>query len=171
MHERGLHLCGWDESMSGNVYQASDLAGGKRVEFLNEAKQGQARLRTTDGTSLVMLPEDRLDLLEAVARWGAAYGKLTALLRRSEGVPTTVELGELAWLRSFDRADLEEFLGELQEAVVAASADEDMAVLDGCIRAWRITARQLADPLRRSVLLREHRPADFVEVEEPNDQD
>ncbi|MFG6197227.1 hypothetical protein [Nonomuraea sp. JJY05] len=154
--------------MGETIYQATDLTGTKRVEFLNEARRDRARLRATDGTSLVMLPERTLDLLEALAKWGEAYAKLSTLLRRTAGVPSTSELGELAWLRSLDREDVEEFLSELQDAIIAANADEDTAVLDECLRAWRATARQLADPLRRSVLLGTHRSDDYVLVEKPD---
>jgi hypothetical protein len=152
--------------MTDTIFQASDLAGTKRVEFLDAARGGRARLRDRDGTSLVMLPESRLRLLETLAAWWESYTKLDCLLRRG-GVPAASDLGELAWLRSFDRDDMEEFLGELRDALVAASADQDSAVLDSCISAWRITARQLEDPLRRSVLLGAHSPSDFVEVGEP----
>lgn len=153
--------------MSDIVYQASDLTGTKRVDFINEARHGRARLRATDGTSLVMLPESKLDLLEALARWGEAHVRLSTLLRRSTGTLTTAALGELAWLRSFDREDIEEFLDELRDALIAAKADEDTEVLDECLHAWRVTARQLADPLRRSVLLGSRRSDDYVEVGRP----
>ena len=114
-----------------------------------------------------MLPESRLRLLQTLATWWEAYSRLDALLRRSLA-PTANELGELAWLRPFDRTDLEEFLSDLHDALVAASADEDEAALADTLRAWRITARQLEDPLRRSVLLGQHVPSDYVEVDEPS---
>jgi hypothetical protein len=153
--------------MSDVIFQSTDLAN-KRTEFLDAARNGQARLRDKDGTSLVMLPESRLHLLETLAKWWEAYMKLMSLLRRSE-MPKTSELGELAWLRSFEREDLDEFTNELHDALVAASADEDAAVLDECVQAWRTTARQLEDPLRRSVLLGSHVPEDYEEVSEPED--
>lgn len=153
--------------MTDTIYQASDLAGNKRVEFLDAARGGIARLRDRDGTSLVMLPESTLRLLETLATWWEAYTKLDGLLRRGSSVPSARELGDLAWLRSFDREDMVEFLGELHDALVAASADKDSKVLEECIRAWRITAGQLEDPLRRSVLLGKHADSDFVEVAEP----
>ncbi|MFD0885048.1 hypothetical protein ACFQ08_10865 [Streptosporangium algeriense] len=154
--------------MSEIIYQATDLTGSKRVEFLNEARRDRARLRATDGTSLVMLPERTLSLLEALAKWGGAYAKLSTLLRRSTGVPSTSELGELAWLRSLDQEDMEEFLTELQDAIVAAKADEDTAILDECVHAWKATARQLSDPLRRSVLMGTHHSDDYVPAESPD---
>jgi hypothetical protein len=152
--------------MTDTIFQSSDLAGGKRTEFLDAARSGLARLRDKDGTSLVMLPESRLRLLQTLATWWEAYTRLDALLRRSS-VPAANELGDLAWLRPFDRSDLEEFQSDLHDALVAASADEDEAALVNTLRAWRITARQLEDPLRRSVLLGEYVADDFVEVDEP----
>ena len=153
--------------MSDVIFQPTDLAGNKRLEFLDAARHGRARLRDKDGTSLVMLPESRLRLLETLAEWWQAYMRLDSFLRRSE-LPRAGELGELAWLRSFDRDDLQEFTSELHDALVASSADEDTSVLDECVKAWRITARQLEDPLRRSVLLGPHVPEDYVEASEPD---
>lgn len=153
--------------MSDSIFQPTDLAN-RRTEFLDAARRGQARLRDKDGTSFVMLPESRLHLLETLAEWWKAYMKLANLLERSEA-PKASELGELAWLRTFEREDLGEFVSELHEVLIAASADGDAAVLDDCINAWRITARQLQDPLRRSVLLGSHSPEDYVEVSEPDD--
>jgi hypothetical protein len=157
------------ETMSDVIYQLTDLAS-KRLEFLDAARSGRARLRDKDGTSLVMLPESRLRLLETLAKWWQASMKLESFLRRSE-LPRAAELGELAWLRSFDRDDLQEFTSELHDALVAASADEDTAALDDCVQGWRTTARQLEDPLRRSVLLSSYVPEDYVEVSEPGDGD
>jgi hypothetical protein len=154
--------------MSDVIFQPTDLAN-KRLEFLDAARKGQARLRDKDGTSLVMLPESRLRLLETLAKWWQAYMKLESFLRRSD-LPKAAELGEYAWLRSFDREDLQEFVGELHDALVAANADKDTAVLDECVEAWRVTARQLEDPLRRSVLLGLHVPDDYVEASRPDDR-
>jgi hypothetical protein len=153
--------------MSDVIFQPTDLAS-KRLEFLDAARSGRARLRDKDGTSLVMLPESRLRLLETLAKWWQAYMRLESFLRRKE-LPRAAELGELAWLRSFDRDDLQEFVSELHDALIAANADEDTVALDDCIQGWRITARQLEDPLRRSVLLGPHIPEDYVEASEPSD--
>ena len=152
--------------MSNTIFQPTDLAS-KRLEFLEAARKGQARLRDKDGTSLVMLPESRLRLLETLAEWWQAYMRLESFLRRSE-LPRASELGDLAWLRSFDREDLQEFVSELHDALVAANSDEDSAVLDECVTAWRLTARQLEDPLRRSILVGPHIPEDYVEASEPD---
>lgn len=155
--------------MSDVIFQPTDLAN-RRLEFLDAARSGQARLRDKDGTSLVMLPESRLRLLETLAKWWQAYTRLESFLHRSE-LPRAGELGELAWLRSFERDDLSEFVNELYDALVAADADGDTAALDDCIRGWRTTARQLEDPLRRSVLLGPHVPEDYVEAADPGMRD
>lgn len=150
--------------MSDVIYQSSDLVG-RRVEFLDAARAGRARLRDKDGTSLVMLRESRLQLLETLAEWGTAHLRLESLLRRT-GRPSVADLGDLAWLRAFDEEDLREFLDELHDCLVAAHADNSAAVLEEAVHAWRITAQQLADPLRRSVLL-EASPDDLVEADVP----
>jgi hypothetical protein len=149
-----------------HVFQASDL-GNKRVEVLEAARNGLARVRDKDGTSLVMLPERELLLLQKVKKGWQTYMTLEKLLQRSE-LPRTSELGEHAWLRHFDRDDLQEFSDELHEVIVAADADGDAAILDECLRAWRTTARQLEDPLRRSILLGPVNREDYVEASEPN---
>lgn len=153
--------------MADMIFQSSDLAT-RRTEFLDAARSGQARLRDKDGSSFVMLPERQLHLLERLAEWSQALMRLESLLRKGDP-PKVSELGDLAWLRVFDLADLHEFVNELQDALFAAHADGDTSALDDCLLAWRATARQLEDPLRRSVLHAAHRPDDFVEVSAPDD--
>jgi len=152
------------------IFQSSDLAGTRRVEFLEAARRGAARLRDKDGTSLVMLPESHLQWLEALARWSTAHLRLEELLRRGV-IPTVGDLGDLAWLRVFDLEDLREFVDELHESLVTAHADRTIDSLNECINAWRVTARQLEDPLRRRVLLGPHEPENFEEVERPTSSD
>ncbi len=152
--------------MTDTIFQASDLAN-KRTELLSAARSGLARLRDKDGTSLVMLPESKLRLLEVLSEWSRALLRLEALISRGV-TPSISDLGELAWLRVFDAEDLQEFMSDLQASLVAAHADGDVATLDECLHAWRTTARQLEDPLRRSVLLGRHEPADFVEAGRPD---
>jgi hypothetical protein len=148
-----------------DIFQVSDLAN-SRVEFLNAARSGEARLRDRDGTSLVMLPERRLRFLEIVADWSADHLRLKRLLERDD-LPTIADLGKLAWLRVFDRHDLGEFENDLQDALIAATADGSSEPIDETVREWRITARELKDPLRRNVLLSSHVSSDFVDADEP----
>lgn len=152
--------------MNNVIFQSSDLAT-QRVEFLNAARAGRALLRDKDGTSLVMLPEQRLEVLEQYAQWSQVHLRLTSLISSGKRLSVS-ELGDLAWLRVFDIDDITEFAGELHNALIAGLSDSDVAPIAETINAWRVTARQLEDPLRRSVLLGRHDAGDLEEVSEPS---
>jgi hypothetical protein len=113
-----------------------------------------------------MLPERRLRFLEIVTEWSSDHLRLKRLLER-EDLPTIADLGKLAWLRVFDRDDLGEFEDDLQDALIAATADGSAQPIEETVKAWRITARELEDPLRRSVLLSSHVSSNFVDADEP----
>jgi hypothetical protein len=147
------------------IFQATDLVS-KRVEFLDAARRGLARLRDKDGTSLVMIPERRLDLLQALRTWSIARLRLEELTKERDR-PSVRDLGDLAWLRVFDTDDLREFASELHDALLAANSDDDTAPLDAVVDAWRATARQLDDPLRRDVLIGGATMDDFVDATPP----
>ncbi|WP_067488101.1 DUF6247 family protein [Actinomadura hibisca] len=155
--------------MNEAIYLPSDLASSKRTDFIREAREGGARLRDKDGTSLVMLPESRLELLESLEKWSAAYVQVNHALHRSATPPSLSDLGELGWLRRFDRDDQFEFLQELHDALLAARADCDLSPLRECLHEWQVTARELEDPLRKRVLLEDFRSEDYVEAAEPDD--
>ncbi len=99
-----------------------------------------------------MLPERKLELLEALRTWTIFCLRLDQLVAAGKR-PTVGELGDLAWLRVFDMPDLEEFTAELHEAIVVANGDDDISPVSRVVHAWRETARQLEDPLLRSILL------------------
>jgi hypothetical protein len=147
------------------IFQVSDLAA-KRVEVVEAARSGVARLRHKDGTSLVMMRESNLEWLQDFANWSTAHLRLEQLLRR-DVVPSVADLGDLAWLRAFDLDDLKEFVAELEDALVATHADQASDALQTCIAAWRTTAAQLDDPLRRQVLLNPLNEDEYVSVDAP----
>lgn len=72
-------------------------------------------------------------------------------------------MSEFSWLRRFDAQDIQEFIDEL----LAAISDETTGSLDEAIAAWKVTAREIEDPLRRNILTREHSAADFEEAPRP----
>jgi len=150
------------ESAMDVIFQASDLVS-KRREILNAARDGRAHIRDTDGTELVALRAGALTTLEALARWSNEHRRLRALFDRTSA-PTVADLGESAWLRAFEQSEREEFVAELQDALIAAFADNSTVALDECLGAWRITAQQLEDPLRRAVLTGRHDPRDFADA-------
>lgn len=151
---------------SDTIFQLTDLAN-RRVEVVEAARQGGARVRDKDGTSLLMLRESHVRVLEGLSEWTRAYLQLERLLRR-EGEPSVSELGDLAWLRVFSESDQALFLDDLHDALVSAAADGDLRPVEHCVGDWRVTARQLDDPLRRSVLLNtELDPDDLVDAARP----
>lgn len=148
------------------IFLPSDLAGKKRTEFLQQAREGSARIRDKDGISLVALPESQVVALRLVAEWSGHLLRLQELLAR-DGQPSLSDLGDMAWLRVFDRDDLKEFADELHQVLIASISDESPEALVEAVRAWKVTAKELDDPLRRSVLLGERSTADFVPADRP----
>ena len=152
--------------MENVIFQASDLAR-DRTRFLDAARSGRARVRDKDGTGLVMLPEAELEVLEGFAAWSQKLNQLTALVE-GERALTPALLGELAWLRVFDGEDIREFINELHQALIADLADQTTDAVASVVSDWRVTAKQLEDPLRRSVLLGHDAPENLVEAAEPS---
>ena len=136
--------------MTTAVFQASDLAGAKRREFLGAARKGGALLRDTDGFALTMVPLSQLEAVTEVAR--TAVAALLAAAALSRGPVRPAELGQFAWLTVFDDDDRAEFFSELRDALAVAEATRDAAAVETCLREWRITARALSDPLAREIL-------------------
>lgn len=153
--------------MESVIFQTSDLAK-RRTTVLDAARAGRALVRDGDGSGLVMLPESELAVLEGFARWSQSLQRLNVLIAAERDV-SVAELGDLAWLRVFDRDDQREFADELHEALIAGLADQDLSPVADIVAAWRLTARQLEDPLRRSVLLGAGDVDDFVEASEPTE--
>lgn len=148
------------------IYTASDLDR-KRREVTDAARRGLARIRDTDGMGLVLLPARHYEVLESVSRW---HDRLDVAERaRAKPAQDRVphDFGELTWLRHLDDDDLAVCLAELRAAVSVAYHDDDLSELDELVRDWRATADELADPVRRQVLLGGFAAGDFVEAAEP----
>lgn len=152
--------------MDNVIFQASDLAR-ERTRVLEAARGGRARLRDKDGTGLVMLPESELEVLEGFAAWSQRLNRLNALIASNRTFSTEL-LGDLAWLRSLPLEDVREFADELHQALIAGLADKDLGLLSEMVSEWRTTARQLEDPLRRSILLGHDSMEDLIVASEPN---
>ena len=150
--------------MTTAVFQASDLAGAKRREFLGAARKGGALLRDTDGFALTMVPLSQLEAITEVAR--TAVAALLAAAALSRGQVRPAELGQLAWLAVFDDDDRAEFFGELRDALAVAEATRDAGPVETCLRDWRTTARALSDPLAREILTGRG-DFDYAEVTRP----
>lgn len=150
--------------MTAAVFQASDLAGAKRREFLGAARQGGALLRDTDGFALKMLPLAQFEAMAQVASTALAAFQAQYALRHGQARPS--DLGPLAWLAAFDADDRAEFFDELRDALSMAVATSDAAPLERCLHDWCTTAQALSDPLRREVLTGPG-DDDYAEVDRP----
>ncbi|MBI2940585.1 MAG: hypothetical protein HYY04_09125 [Chloroflexi bacterium] len=108
---------------STTIYLASDLTQ-KRRTILDQARAGGARLRATDGLSLVLLPEERLEALETVARCAGNLCAVERALASTPGRPALQEYGEWTWLRVFDVDDLQGFVSDMRDALMIASREQ-----------------------------------------------
>ena len=154
-------------AMVDRVFQVSDLAGSRRREFVELAKRGNARLRDTDGTPLVMLREAGLVQLEELSEALVGYLSLETVLdrRREDRQPT--DFGNLAWASTLDESDLRELRDDLRAALAVAASQRDTAPVDSLLRDWRYTALDLADPRSGPILRGQYNDADFVQAPRP----
>lgn len=150
--------------MSAVIFQPTDLVGSKRRAFLDAAKNGRARLRDSDGTSIVALSEAELEALDLIAVWSGERDRLFRMLLASEHPLTTLELGSLAWLHSLDREDQFVFATELREALTLALSRRDGAPIRDTVHAWQVTATEMEDPSRRTILLHGFDEKEFVDA-------
>lgn len=149
------------------TYQASDLAGTGRREFLDRARNGAAHLRDTDGTPLVMLPEGDLAALQSLARWIMTYLAVETALGRDRSDRQPTDFGDAAWAFTLDDDDLAEMLAEFRSALSIATSQRDPRPVDILMRDWRYTAIELADPVSGPILRGDSSDDDFVEAAPP----
>lgn len=150
------------------IFQASDLNQRGRA-VLDAARAGEARVRDKDGLSFIVLPEQRLQALATVVK---AAVNLVALEQAMDATPESRSLrdyGDWTWLRAFDDDDLQEFIAEMRDALLVAGREESPLTVADTLHRWRVTADELADPQRRSILLGRGnvRHEDFIDVARP----
>ena len=143
--------------ITSTVFQASDLAGAKRREFLGAAREGRA---------LTKVPLAQLEAITEIAQ--VAVAALLALAALSRDSVRPADLGQLAWLATFDGDDRAEFFEELRDALSVAEATRDATPVETCLRDWRTTARALSDALRHAILTAPG-DDDYAEVDRPRE--
>jgi|SRR5215207_715705 len=153
-------------SSTERIYQPSDLNREGRA-LLNDARAGYARVRDKDGVSLVMIREDRFGALEVVADSTAHYVLIEHAVSHGNAPLSLAEYGDWTWLRVFERDDLESFLGDVREALVVSSRERSAEPIQRALYEWRETARSLADPVRREILLGKSGEDDYVDAARP----
>jgi len=149
------------------IFQPSDLNQHGRA-ILDAARQGGARIRDKDGMGLLVLPEEHVEALEAVARYATEFLTIerAMALTRTEG-REAIRVSPWPWLASLDDDDLAQFVAELRDALLVAFKTGTIKPTEQLIAEWRVTAEQLSDPTRRRVLLEPLATDDYVEVQRP----
>jgi hypothetical protein len=148
------------------IYQPSDLAGSHRKTFIADALRSQARLRSTDGESLVMLREARLEHVAAVRDDAIAYLALDLAMRRPRDQRRPGDYGAWAFLDAFDDEDIEEFQQEVGDAILRAASGRDHSAVAQLVHEWQMSADTLSDPVARQILDGETADEDWVDIEE-----
>jgi adenine-specific DNA-methyltransferase len=132
---------------SARIYQASDLNQCGRA-ILDAARVSVARVRDKDGTSLVMLSEEQLQVLsesaddlvqlgDAVASYVTLQRAVAQLDSRPGSLP---EYGVFVWARALSAQQLAEFVGELGDALLLCGRERALAPLADTVTAWRAVA-------------------------------
>lgn len=147
------------------IYQPSDLAGNHRKNFIAEALESQARLRSTGGESLVMMREARLKHVTAVRDYAIAYLTLDMALRRPREQRRPSDYGPWAFLDVFEDEDIEEFQQEVNDAIVRAASGQEHSAVERLLHEWQMSAETLTDPVAREILDGRSSDEDWVEVE------
>lgn len=153
--------------MSSVTHLPTDLQRRYRA-ILDEARAGQARVRDSDGTNFLVLPEVAVETLRRVNAAAASLASIEALLEGMETrAPAVSEYGDWSWLRVLEPDDLHEFVRDIREAIIVGVREGSTALLEEQLHAWRVTAEQAHDPQFRAVLVGGASEADFVEVRRP----
>lgn len=134
------------------IYQPSDLAGNERKNFIADALECGARLRTTTGESLIMVRESELEFGAAMRDYAVAYLALDVAMRRERSDRRASDYGDWAFIRAFEDDDIEDFRIEINDAIVDAASAQDVAPIEKCLHAWQMSARTLADPVAQAIL-------------------
>jgi len=150
-----------------HIFQTSDLNRQGRT-VLNCARAGVARLRDTDGTSIVVMSESRFAAMVTAAHAAANFMLVEERIAHGGGATLApAELGEWTWLRHLDVEDLAEFLKDVREALIVVVHESEPTQLLTALREWKATAEALADELSRSTLLGSVDADDLVPAARP----
>ena len=152
---------------TGHTYQPTDLTTSKRRDFLEEARVGVARLRTSDGETLVALPERDLNALVELRSLTLAFLSLENAMSRTREDRRPTDFGELAWATAFDHEDLTEFRAEYADGLANALAERSVDRLEEILHAWRLTSDLLRDTEAMARVNADINPGD-VEVPSPD---
>ena len=150
-----------------HIFQTSDLAGAERKTFIEAARRGRAYLRAPDGESLVMLRESELETAMAIKEVLLDYVNVLRAVSEPLVRRAPSDYGRWAFLAVFEDEDLNEFLAEMDSAIVRGASLARIDEIEQTLSAWRQSARTLSDPTSRSILMGEA-SNDWLEASAPN---
>lgn len=158
---------------SHTIFQSSDLNRRGRT-ILDCARDGVARIRDTDGASLVMTREDALEELKSareqlreLADAMASFITLDRAVDHEHRAPSLVEFGAWTWVRFLPPEDAEEFVRDIGDALYTSCREMSMTPLATTLDDWKATAESLSDALARETLLGDSSDDDYVEAVRP----
>jgi hypothetical protein len=155
------------------IFQASDLSRRGRA-VLDTARDGLARIRDTDGESLIVAREEayeamrqQLLVFRELADAMASYITLDRAIDHEHRRPALAEFGSWTWVRHLPADDTAEFVRDISEALYASCRELSAIPLAEVVEAWRASAEALSDPLSRETLLGQSSADDYVEAARP----
>jgi hypothetical protein len=158
---------------SSTIFQSSDLNRRGR-DVLDAAREGIARIRDTDGASLILTREDslekmrrQLDAMGQLAEAMASFITLDRALDHEHRQPRPSEFGSWMWVGRLPTEDATEFVRDIGDALYESCRTMSVAPLVSTVDDWKTTADALDDPLARETLLGASTPNDYVEVDRP----
>lgn len=94
----------------------------------------------------------------------AAQLALKSAMERARGQRSMGDYGAWAFIAVFDDDDIEEFLREVDAAIVSASFSGGTSAVDDLLRRWRISAHMLSDPVASEILNGLDSEADWIDA-------
>lgn len=118
-------------------------------EILDLARaDGSARIRDTDGTTLILAPAANVEFHQGLARHLVDYSRFQAAYAAHAGTPATTWAAGTPYpfVAALNVDEVTEFLRELIATLLSAAETQTLEAHEGNLAAWRSTAEIVADP-------------------------
>ena len=134
--------------MSIDVFLASELST-RRRDFIEAGRSGEAVMRDTDGTLLILTPFLNFQTTQNILKTTFGVMRTEAAFERGDVKPSEISF---SWLTEFEYDDRAEFFSEIRDALSIAESTHDFSGVKECLDAWIITSQALSDTTRRAIL-------------------
>lgn len=154
--------------MSATTYTPTDVQRRYR-EILDVARTGSARIRDTDGTTLVLSPAGDVEFLSGFLRHYVDHARFLSALATNAGTPSSAwaDGTPYPFVAALDDDEVQEFARELSGMLRHAAETHSLEAHEGTIAAWRSTAEIVADPAVLAVALAPIDHGSVVRLSEP----